>query len=118
MEQKKEAARENLLRQVMRQISDRAGFILEDRLQKILEPFLETEKTMIKMDNVFSALNITKDADIDQLLEYFLPYTHCPLCSTGPVEKKSINVIDSEVEVQQISISTDAESKYKFSIFC
>ncbi|KAL3272766.1 hypothetical protein HHI36_014227 [Cryptolaemus montrouzieri] len=106
LDPKKEAVREALLKRLLKEVADRAGFILEDRLQQILEPFLETEKTLIRMDNVFSALNITKDADIDELLEYFLPYTHCPICSQGPGEGSTMKIEEIEVEMHDMSEST------------
>lgn len=100
MDAKKEAVRANLLRRILKQLADRAGFIIEDRLQQILEPYLDEEKTLIRMDNVFSALNITKEADIDELIEYFLPYAHCPVCAGAAIaDLKNEGVSELEIEV-------------------
>lgn len=43
-----------LVRKILKQISDKTGFFLEDRLKEILEPYTEDDKTLVKLDNVFS----------------------------------------------------------------
>lgn len=50
-----------LVRKILRQLTDKAGFFVEDRLMVILRPYTEDDKTLIKLDNVFSvssAVNI------------------------------------------------------------
>lgn len=43
-----------LVRKILKQVSDKTGFFLEDRLKEILEPYTEDDKTLVKLDNVFS----------------------------------------------------------------
>lgn len=43
-----------LLRHILQQISSKAGFLIEERLNAILKPYLNEEKTLVKMDNVFT----------------------------------------------------------------
>ncbi|KAK9885399.1 hypothetical protein WA026_010894 [Henosepilachna vigintioctopunctata] len=116
LDPRQKAARQMLLKHLMKQLSDRAGFIIEDRLQQILEPYMDMEKTLVRMDNVFSALNITKDADIDELLEYFLPYTHCPLCSVEQdLDNFSLRSEEKEIEVHELNSNESVASQLAHS---
>ncbi|GJQ83629.1 hypothetical protein Trydic_g14342 [Trypoxylus dichotomus] len=71
----------NLLRHILQQISGKAGFLVEERLITILKPYLNEEKTLVTMDNVFSALGIKEQEDIDILVQFFMPYAKCITCS-------------------------------------
>ncbi|KRT82206.1 hypothetical protein AMK59_3475 [Oryctes borbonicus] len=70
----------NLLRHILQQISGKAGFLVEERLITILKPYLNEEKTLVTMDNVFSALGIKEKEDIDILAQFFMPYAKCTIC--------------------------------------
>ncbi|XP_055836949.1 dynein regulatory complex protein 1 homolog [Episyrphus balteatus] len=72
-----------LLRCILKKISDRAGFLIEDKLLKILEPYTDEEKRLVRLDNIFYALNITEYKDITSLIDFFLPYSWCPNCAYG-----------------------------------
>ncbi|KAJ3617432.1 hypothetical protein MTP99_007154 [Tenebrio molitor] len=69
------------LNHILNLLADKTGFLIEEELNAILEPYLEYEKTLVKVDNVFAALNINQRGDIDLLLEFFLPYMFCPICN-------------------------------------
>lgn len=52
------------LQAIFFRLAGATGFLLEERLDTLLDPYLEDEKTLIKMDNVCRALGVTNDADI------------------------------------------------------
>lgn len=57
-----------LMRKVLRQVSDKTGFFLEERLQEILKPYTEEDKTLVRLDNVFSVrsfLDSNRDFGVD-----------------------------------------------------
>ncbi|XP_055377885.1 dynein regulatory complex protein 1 homolog [Condylostylus longicornis] len=78
-----EKLNENLLRNILFKIADRAGFLCEERLLEVLEPYTENQKTLVRIDNILSALNIKSFSDVECLTKYFLPYAYCPNCSDG-----------------------------------
>lgn len=43
-----------LMRKILKQVSDKTGFFLEERLQEVLKPYSENDKTLVRLDNVFS----------------------------------------------------------------
>ncbi|CAG2060659.1 unnamed protein product, partial [Timema podura] len=43
-----------LLRQILQKIADNSGFLVEERLKELLAPYSERERTLIRIDNVFS----------------------------------------------------------------
>ncbi|KAH8373587.1 hypothetical protein KR200_007258 [Drosophila serrata] len=69
-----------LMRTLIRQLSDRGGFLIEDRLLEILEPYSEEDKCLVRIDNIFAALQIRHLRDVQKLTSVFLPYTYCPTC--------------------------------------
>ncbi|XP_017035355.1 dynein regulatory complex protein 1 homolog [Drosophila kikkawai] len=69
-----------LMRTLIRQLSDRGGFLIEERLLEILEPYSEEDKCLVRIDNIFAALHIRHLRDVQELTRMFLPYTYCPTC--------------------------------------
>ncbi|XP_033171553.1 dynein regulatory complex protein 1 homolog [Drosophila mauritiana] len=69
-----------LMRNLIRKLSDRGGFLIEERLLKILEPYSEEEKCLVRIDNIFAALRIRHLRDVKELTKVFMPYTYCPNC--------------------------------------
>lgn len=47
-------AHKRLLRSILNAISDKSGFLIEERLKDILKPYMDYEKTLIRVDSVFS----------------------------------------------------------------
>ncbi|XP_065369738.1 dynein regulatory complex protein 1 homolog [Calliphora vicina] len=71
------------LHDILHKISDRAGFLVEERLLQILKPYTDDEKCLVRIESIFSALNITDIAVVESLIKYFEPYSLCPNCSSG-----------------------------------
>lgn len=69
-----------LMRNILRKLADRGGFLIEERLLKILKPYSEREQTMVRVDNIFAALRIRNLDHILELTKVFEPYTYCPTC--------------------------------------
>ncbi|KAH0821897.1 hypothetical protein GEV33_000894 [Tenebrio molitor] len=97
------------LNQVLNLLADKTGFLIEEQLNAILEPYLEYEKTLVKVDNVFTALKIEERSDIDLLFEYFLPYMFCPICSVAPEKIIVVGEDESLMGILEMDPSTYAE---------
>ncbi|XP_023164258.1 dynein regulatory complex protein 1 homolog [Drosophila hydei] len=69
-----------LMRNILRKLADRGGFLIEERLLKILKPYSEKEQTMVRIDNIFAALRIRNLDHVLELTKVFEPYTYCPTC--------------------------------------
>ncbi|KAF7997564.1 hypothetical protein HCN44_006135 [Aphidius gifuensis] len=69
-----------LLNDMIKKISDKTSFLVEDKTNELLLSYGELNKIIIKLDIVFQSLNITSIDQINLLMEYFLPYTFCPTC--------------------------------------
>ncbi|EDW07954.2 LOW QUALITY PROTEIN: uncharacterized protein Dmoj_GI14361 [Drosophila mojavensis] len=69
-----------LMRNILRKLADRGGFLIEERLLKILKPYSEREQTMVRVDNIFAALRIRNLDHVLELTKVFEPYTYCPHC--------------------------------------
>lgn len=55
---------------------------MDDQLDEVLQPYQELDKTIVKIDSVFNALNITNMQSIASLKDHFVPYMWCPNCSS------------------------------------
>ncbi|XP_043476968.1 dynein regulatory complex protein 1 [Leptopilina heterotoma] len=69
-----------LLVHIMKLISDRAGFLIEDKLKELLLNHSSENQIIVRLDSVFQALCIDSPENIDMLMNFFLPYTYCPIC--------------------------------------
>ncbi|KAM7342721.1 dynein regulatory complex protein 1 homolog [Cochliomyia hominivorax] len=79
------------LHDILHKISDRAGFLVEERLLDILKPYTDDEICLVRIESIFSALNIKDIKMVNSLVKYFEPYSWCPNCSMGP----NVNVLKS-----------------------
>lgn len=43
-----------LVRLILKHVSDKTGFFLEERLTTILKPYCDSEKNLVRLDNVFA----------------------------------------------------------------
>ncbi|XP_046988777.1 dynein regulatory complex protein 1 [Schistocerca americana] len=85
-----------LLKHILQKIADESQFLIEECLNKLLFLHRKDGKTLVKLDNVFSALGVTKKEDIMLMKEFFLPYTFCPICSDLKADEKKSEEVTSE----------------------
>ncbi|XP_017788469.1 PREDICTED: dynein regulatory complex protein 1 [Habropoda laboriosa] len=69
-----------LLNHILKLISNHCDYLVEDTLKKLLSDYTEEDKLLIRLDKVFEALKITSEQEFQYLLNFFLPYAHCPVC--------------------------------------
>ncbi|XP_015599307.1 dynein regulatory complex protein 1 isoform X2 [Cephus cinctus] len=69
-----------LLNRIVTQISDKSGFLIEEKLRGLLGAYTCNDKTIITLGNVFRALDMKSEEEVDLLLNFFLPYAYCPTC--------------------------------------
>lgn len=43
-----------LLKYILTHVSDKTGFLTEKRLKELLMPYMDDEKTLVRLDNVFA----------------------------------------------------------------
>lgn len=70
-----------LLKHILKHVSDKSGFLTEKRLKEILKPYEDEDQCLVRLDQISQSLKINNPLYIDILLNYFLPYTYCPVCS-------------------------------------
>ncbi|XP_045774505.1 dynein regulatory complex protein 1 isoform X1 [Maniola jurtina] len=75
-----EEAKENLVRHILQLVADNTGFLVEDRLLKLIEKYPLTSRNLCTLDSIFMALEIQAEEDIELLCEIFLNYAFCPIC--------------------------------------
>ncbi|XP_052743485.1 dynein regulatory complex protein 1 [Bicyclus anynana] len=73
-------AKDNLVRHILQLVADNTGFLVEDRLLKLLEKYPLTSRNLCTLDSIFMALEIQAKEDIELLCKVFLNYAFCPIC--------------------------------------
>ncbi|XP_077264653.1 dynein regulatory complex protein 1 [Temnothorax americanus] len=96
-----------LLNRIIKNIADRCDYLIEDRLLELLLPYTANDQLIIRLDNVFQALNIKSEKELGFLLNFFLPYAYCPTCSKGM--SKDISSSTDEEFTKSPSLKTDVE---------
>ncbi|XP_039256460.2 dynein regulatory complex protein 1-like [Styela clava] len=59
------------VKKVLELLCDEAGFLVEEKLNKLLRPLQNEERSLIKLDAIFKALNIESEDDIHKLAAFF-----------------------------------------------
>ncbi|CAL1532912.1 unnamed protein product [Lymnaea stagnalis] len=62
----------NTVKRVLELLCDEGGFLVEQKLNKLLAPLEKDEQSLIKLDNIFSALGLETEDDIHKLTTYFI----------------------------------------------
>ncbi|EGI68113.1 UPF0407 protein [Acromyrmex echinatior] len=105
-----------LLNHIIKQISDRCDYLIEDKLLELLLPYTANDQLVVRLDNVFQALNIKSEKELGFLLNFFLPYAYCPMCSKDMSKDMSKDISRSteessslKTDVEQADVCGDAE---------
>ncbi|XP_024890506.1 dynein regulatory complex protein 1 isoform X2 [Temnothorax curvispinosus] len=96
-----------LLNRIIKNIADRCDYLIEDRLLELLLPYTANDQLIIRLDNVFQALNIKSEKELGFLLNFFLPYAYCPVCSKDM--SKDISSSTDDEFTKSPSLKTDVE---------
>ncbi|KAJ1522331.1 hypothetical protein ONE63_002626 [Megalurothrips usitatus] len=112
----KQLSRQRLLRLVLQRVADSAGFLVEERLRDLLAPYSKSQQTIIRLDNVFNALGLRYEKDIEMLRDFFLPYAICTICTKrSSVDKISEGHTENESFHQVQSILSQASEVFHSS---
>ncbi|XP_076675333.1 dynein regulatory complex protein 1 [Andrena cerasifolii] len=79
-----------LLNHICKLISENCDYLIEDTLKELLSNYTEDDKLLIRLDKIFEALKITSERELQFLLNFFLPYAHCPTCTTKVASTPSV----------------------------
>lgn len=93
----------NTIKGIMELICDESEFLIESKLNTLLLNLDKDEQMLMKLDNVFSALNVTKESDILQLATFFMLSVET---ITPALEQRSPSYLNVNSEV--IGKSADA----------
>ncbi|KFP21291.1 Dynein regulatory complex protein 1, partial [Egretta garzetta] len=61
-------------KRILELVSDESGFLIESKLLKPLQALGRHERTLMKLDSIFAALEIGTEDDLYQLVDFFLKY--------------------------------------------
>ena len=61
-----------VIKQVLELLCSECEFLMEDKLLRLLAPLEQEEQMMLKLDSIFKAIGVENEADIHQLVNYFL----------------------------------------------
>ncbi|XP_032669249.1 dynein regulatory complex protein 1 isoform X2 [Odontomachus brunneus] len=102
-----------LLNHIIKLIADRCDYLIEDKLLQLLLPYTANDQLVIRLDNVFQALNIKSEETLGFLLNFFLPYAYCPICmgkdKSESICDESTKSSSSKTSIEQIDICGSPE---------
>ncbi|XP_050347697.1 dynein regulatory complex protein 1 homolog [Nymphalis io] len=102
-------AKDRLVRHILQLIADNTGFLVEDRLLKLIEKYPLTSRNLCTLDSIFMALEIQAEEDIELLCKIFLNYAFCPICigleTASEMVEPSTFAVTSQEESHHVSIS-------------
>src|SRR4051812_8927867 len=60
------------VKRILELLCDESGFLLEEKLQRLLAPLLRDDANLIRLDAIFHALRIENEDDVGRLAKYFV----------------------------------------------
>ena len=61
-----------IVKRVLELLCEEAGFLLDEKLIRLVAPLEKTEQMMMKLDSMFKSLGIQTEEDIQRLVKYFI----------------------------------------------
>lgn len=68
-----------IMKKVLELLCNEAGFLVEDKLQKLLSPLHKDEQSLMKLDSIFKAIGVDTVDDIEDLSNYFIERVESPI---------------------------------------
>ncbi|XP_066533462.1 dynein regulatory complex protein 1 isoform X2 [Hoplias malabaricus] len=62
------------VKRLLQLLCDETGFLIESKLLKLLSPLEKNEKSLMKLDSIFSAMGIENEEDVYKMAEFFMKY--------------------------------------------
>ncbi|NXT19201.1 DRC1 protein, partial [Syrrhaptes paradoxus] len=61
-------------KRILELVSDESGFLVDSKLRRLLHELGRKERTVVRLDSVFAALDINSEDELCQLMDFFLKY--------------------------------------------
>ncbi|KAK3087953.1 hypothetical protein FSP39_012723 [Pinctada imbricata] len=84
----------NTIKNILEVLCDESGFLVESKLNKLLVPLEKDERSLMKLDAVFSSLGIDTEEDVHLLASYFM---HVKGGKKQQAEEEMMDEIDEEI---------------------
>eukprot|EP01135_Chromosphaera_perkinsii_P003238 Nk52_evm13s239 gene=Nk52_evmTU13s239 len=72
LETKKKKMGNDTIKRALELLCEEAGFLVEEKLTRLLAPLSKDEQSLMKLDSIFKALGIENDDDIHYLVGFFV----------------------------------------------
>ncbi|KAI8905824.1 sperm tail-domain-containing protein [Gorgonomyces haynaldii] len=92
------------VKRILELLCNEAGFLVEDKLQKLLAPLHKDEQSLMRLDSIFKALAVETIDDIERLTSYFVQET---------ISKDEVKLIHPDNVVKSIRKFVDDSRGHK-----
>ncbi|XP_013068479.2 dynein regulatory complex protein 1-like [Biomphalaria glabrata] len=102
------------IKKVLELLCDEGGFLVEQKLNKLLLPLEKDEQSLIKLDNIFAALGLETEEDIHKLTTYFINIREKPVKEDSKGElatEAESNDKDADSTAEEVQMILDSEVK-------
>ncbi|XP_062979855.1 dynein regulatory complex protein 1 [Elgaria multicarinata webbii] len=62
------------VKHILELMCDESGFLIESKLRGLLQPLEKHDRTLMKLDSIFTALSINSEDDVYQMVEFFMNF--------------------------------------------
>ncbi|XP_066450573.1 dynein regulatory complex protein 1 [Eleutherodactylus coqui] len=62
------------VKQILEMLCDESGFLMENKLVQLLSPLEKDERSLVRLDSIFRALQMEVEDDVYKLVDFFLKY--------------------------------------------
>lgn len=90
------------MKRMLELLCNEAGFLVEERLQKLLSPLHKDEQSLMKLDSILKALGVESVEDIESLTSYFVRKPKSDEEGVGPAADGSAALIHPNEVVKAI----------------
>jgi len=92
---------------LIRRICEESGFLVEDRIKKIIASKSDQDQDLVSFDAVFEALGVTSASEVKVLTNYFLKCGGGPVCPPAALEQDVGRCANEDSDKDETSLDGD-----------
>ncbi|XP_015673230.1 dynein regulatory complex protein 1 [Protobothrops mucrosquamatus] len=97
------------VKHILELLCDESGFLIESKLRGLLQPLERPDRTLMKLDSIFTALSIDSENDVYRMLEFFMKFKAQKMAGSQDLETVVAETVVKEVSQDAESIGEEEE---------
>ncbi|XP_063158041.1 dynein regulatory complex protein 1 [Candoia aspera] len=98
------------IKHILELLCDESGFLIESKLRGLLQPLEKPDRTLMKLDSIFTALSIDNEDDVYRMVEFFINFKAQKMAGAQDLEALAVDTVVKEASQAAKTIGEEESS--------